>query len=427
MKAPAPRYFFNFFTWKGNAGAFPIIPKHIFEGQDFATFQNYDLQKHWPITTGPFNVVASNAQQKIFDTRDDWWGSTSGLNHPLVFKRLVFLAAGTDQTVRSQMVVNGDIDITVLAPAAAISAIQQTPYVTFHSGRNPPYGYQDSYTQQLYAPTQTAPFNSADLRWAISYYLDRKQIVDVAWMGTTFPAPMPYPSYPALKKYTDSISDLLGKYNTNEYDPVKGDERMKAAGYTKNADGMWADSTGKQLKLSIEGWDEWDATGEIVVEQLRRAGIEATYSDPPDAYDRLARGEYDSLIADGAHAVFRDPYEALVGFTCSRIDASGIRVVGQNQTQWCNADFDKLVDQMALTEPNDEATLMPLYRKAMEIWLPDLPTVPMFEWMHNIAMVTKYWDCWPTVDGKFGEYVNEQPRVLGFGLVLHNLCRAGSN
>ena len=48
-----PRYHDRFFVWKWDSGAFPIMPKHIFEGQDWATFTHYDIEKGWPVTTGP--------------------------------------------------------------------------------------------------------------------------------------------------------------------------------------------------------------------------------------------------------------------------------------------------------------------------------------------------------------------------------------
>jgi hypothetical protein len=32
-----------------------------------------------------------------------------------------------------------------------------------------------------------------------------------------------------------------------------------------------------------------------------------------------------------------------------------------------------------------------------------------------------YWENWPTVDSKDGEYVNEAPQLLGFHLVLLHL------
>jgi len=41
-----------------------IVPKHIFEGQDWTTFKHFDLAKGWPVSTGPWQVVAASAEQR---------------------------------------------------------------------------------------------------------------------------------------------------------------------------------------------------------------------------------------------------------------------------------------------------------------------------------------------------------------------------
>ena len=68
-----------------------IVPEHIFKGQDPQTFTNFDLAKGWPVVTGPYKLVYSDPQQKIWDRRDDWWGAKTGF-HPLPApERMIFL------------------------------------------------------------------------------------------------------------------------------------------------------------------------------------------------------------------------------------------------------------------------------------------------------------------------------------------------
>ena len=77
---------------------------------------------------------------------------------------------------------------------------------------------------------------------------------------------------------------------------------------------------------------------------------------------------------------------------------------------------------MSQTDPSDFATESALFHKAMEIWLPELPDIPLFNWMHNFGMNETYWTNWPTVDNKKdGEYVNEASQLQGFLLVLTHL------
>ena len=49
FKVPAPRFFY-FMTYKYDIGVY-IVPKHIFQGQDWTTFKHYDPSKDWPVTS----------------------------------------------------------------------------------------------------------------------------------------------------------------------------------------------------------------------------------------------------------------------------------------------------------------------------------------------------------------------------------------
>ena len=73
FKVPAPRFFY-FMTYKYDIGVY-IVPKHVFQGQDWTTFRHFDLAKGWPVTTGPWKVVFASPQQKIIDRRDEWWAA----------------------------------------------------------------------------------------------------------------------------------------------------------------------------------------------------------------------------------------------------------------------------------------------------------------------------------------------------------------
>ena len=45
------------------------------------------------------------------------------------------------------------------------------------------------------------------------------------------------PPYPPLKPYFDAVKDLLAKYDTNEFDPKKGDALLAGKGFKKDATG----------------------------------------------------------------------------------------------------------------------------------------------------------------------------------------------
>lgn len=73
FKVPSPRFYY-FMTYKYDIGVY-IVPKHIFQGQDWTTFRHFDVAKGWPITTSPWKVVFSSPEQKIIDRWDEWWAA----------------------------------------------------------------------------------------------------------------------------------------------------------------------------------------------------------------------------------------------------------------------------------------------------------------------------------------------------------------
>ena len=52
-----------------------IVPKHIWEGQDPATFTNYDPDKGWPVFTGPYTLTSTTELETVWDRNDNWWGA----------------------------------------------------------------------------------------------------------------------------------------------------------------------------------------------------------------------------------------------------------------------------------------------------------------------------------------------------------------
>ena len=68
------------------------------------------------------------------------------------------------------------------------------------------------------------------MRWALSHYINRKQVVDVGFLGASQVSALPMPPYPPLMPYFDAVKDLLAKYNTLEFDPKKGDALLYGQG-----------------------------------------------------------------------------------------------------------------------------------------------------------------------------------------------------
>jgi peptide/nickel transport system substrate-binding protein len=418
FKVPAPRFFY-FMTYKYDIGLY-IVPKHIFEGEDIATFKAFDIEAGLPVTTAPWRVVFSSPEQKVIDRLDSWWAVDQGLVDALPQVERIIYLPWTEETQIAQQLIANEIDCSLdLRPLTMETILVQNPAIVTHTGAEKPYGYVDWWPTSLYVNNELEPFSDPDVRWALSSFINRDQIIEVALAGAGSTYPLPLPSYPGLAPFVEDISDLLEEYPTLEHNPEKGTALLEGAGWAKNGDGLW-EKDGQTLDLDIGSFAVMADIGPVVAEQLRQQGVNASFSMPPDFFDRFQQGEYRGALFGHGGSVSADPY-----FTLRLYQSVTEAVPGGHQVNfslWHNDEFDQIVDEMAVTPPEDQEALMDQWRRAMEIWLPELPDIQIQEWYHRIPMNTTYWQGWPTQDDP---YVNGAFWHLTFQLVLNRLTPTG--
>lgn len=398
LTAPNPRFFFNYLTQYSDIGIM-ILPAHIWETQNASEFTNYDLSKNWPITTGAYKLVQSTSEQKVWDLRPDWWAAAAGVATLPEVQRLVFLPP-FEESRMAQMVISNEADTTLnISPATMPSLFAQNPKIITHSGQEPPYGYTDWWPSGLGFNCMVAPFDNPTIRWAISYAIDRQQLVEFGYRGAGEPTTVPFPYYASLLTYIDGIKDLLEQYPTNAFDLDKSAELLTGEGYAKDGDGFWA-KDGARITMNITTFQVFAEIVPIVAEQLKKAGFDASFGMPTDFFDRLTTGAGDVYIWGHGGSV-RDPYATLELY-----ETKFVKPIGEFTYpfyRWSNPEYDAIVDEMGVTAPEDAKTTE-LFRSAMEIWLRELPDVPLLQFYHRIPMNTTYWTGWPS---KEDPYINE--------------------
>ena len=414
FRLPSPRFFF-FMAYKYDIGLF-IVPRHIFEGEDWSSFKNLDLAKNWPVSTGPWQVVDSSPRQKILDRRSNWWAAELGLAPLPAVERSIWLPDPGEQK-SAQALIKNQLDAgPVMQPAAFPALFRGNPKITTHTGQKPPYGYMDWWPISLYLNNERAPFNDKDVRWALSYYIDRQQLIDLAFHGASTVSKLPLPPYLPLMEYFDIVDDLLATYDTTEFAPRKADALLAGKGFRKDPEGIWTDAEGRRIALDIIGFGtSGPAIGPVIVEMLKRRGIEASISLPPDFDDRLQGGAFDGAIYGHGGSV-SEPYPALRLYQSVSIAVPGAHQA--NFTRWKNAAYDRLVDECYGVPPADREKLADIWRRAMEIWLPELPDIQLVQNYQRIPWNTTYWKNWPT---KQHPYINGAHFQLTFAMVLWNL------
>lgn len=418
FKVPAPRFMF-FMTYKYDIGLY-IVPQHLYDGQDWTTFNAFDIEKGWPVTTGPWRVVFSSAEQKVIDRADSWWAVDQGLVETMPqVERIIYLPF-TEETQVAQQLISNQIDCSLdLRPLTMETILVQNPAIITHTFQESPYGYIDWWPTSLYVNNELEPFNDPNVRWALSYFINREQIIDVALAGAGSSAPLPMPTYPGLIPYFEEVADLLEEYPTLQFDPDKGNALLEESGWTKGDDGMWT-KDGTTIDAVIESFVVMADIGPVVAEQLRQQGINASFAMPPDFLDRFQQGDYSAALFGHGGSVNADPYYTLRLYQSRTLAVPGGHLV--NFSKWQNEEYDTLVDEIAVTSPDDQEALLSLFRQTMEIWLPELPDIQIQEWYHRIPMNTTVWSGWPTEQDP---YVNGAFWHLTFQLILNRLTPTG--
>jgi peptide/nickel transport system substrate-binding protein len=397
FKRPDPRFAYKYLINYFDTGL-QWLPEHIWKDQpDPGAFTFYDLAKGWPVTTGPWKLTRFSDTQVFMDRRDDWWAVHAGLATMPAVERIITIPSGTvDRAAR--LIISNQVDIaTDLGLIPVIKQVfSQNPKVITFTGQKPPYGTLDVWPTSLYFNNKSPKWQDPNLRHAVNYYINRQQVSEICFSGANQPKFDPFPGSGALQPYIDAIHDIAVKYGIGIYDKAKGDAAMEKAGFKKGQDGFW-EKDGKRFTVAIEAIPALNVVAPVVAQQLKNAGIEATFHSSPESRALMRDGKFD-LTLFGHRGSIADPYPTLEMYTCK--NAYDIGQPTLFPARWCNKDYDKVVDQAEKIPPNDPR-LIDLTKQAMEIWMRDAVEVPITEWYHRIPMNQTYWVGWPQQDNPY--------------------------
>ena len=147
----------------------------------------------------------------------------------------------------------------------------------------------------LYFNHKSGKWADVRVRRAINHYIDRKQVIEVSYAGASEPKYDPFPGFGSLKPYIDAVRPSADKYGIGTFDKAKGDALMTEAGYKKNAGGIW-EKDGQPLAAIIEAIPVLNAVGPIVAQQLKNAGIDASFRSTPESRAIMRDGKFDLKI-----------------------------------------------------------------------------------------------------------------------------------
>jgi len=219
------------------------------------------------------------------------------------------------------------------------------------------------------------------VRQAIAYGIDRETIVKTlfqgkqpvahSWLPTRHPG-----AHPNVKKYP--------------YDPARARQLLAEAGFTPGPDGILRDRNGKRFEMTYmttAGNAPREQTQQIIKEQLKAVGIEIRIQNVPASvfFGRVVvRREWPHL-AEWA-TLYTPEVMPFTEFHSSQIPSAANNWEGSNRRGWRNAESDRLAEQIG--QELDQTKRLELFRRQQELFVEDLPAVPMY-FRLSLTTVTK--------------------------------------
>lgn len=427
LKQPDFRLFFKSLTFRFDLGDYPpMLPMHVYKDvpiEELSSYKTYDVEKGWPISTGPYGVGISTEQLTNYDLRPSWWAVESGFveKYPEVVRMQNSLY--TNDQVGAQLLLNNETDCPFVFPPLLLTSVlaQASDHVTTWTANKPPFGYVDWWPLSVQFCTAKPPFDNPKVRWAVSYAIDRQRLVDVAWGGAGKTTNRPFPEFKKLNEYMDGIKDLTDQYNVEEFNLEKSAALMTEAGFTKNADGYWADKDGVVPDSNLYGAVPLFADiGPVIAEMLNAGGFACQHKAPNDVWAAKVDGRA-SMFLFGHGGATIDPYDTFLLYRKAGVAEMGQQSWG-NITRWWTDKTEELSEEINRTAM-DDPKMKDLFRAWMEEYYRDLPDAPIVQFYHRIPINTTYWTNWPTAENP---YMNQALWHLTASIVVYGLKATGA-
>lgn len=420
-KKPAPRFVANFLAL-GHENHYPILPKHIWEGENIAEFTNYDPARGWPVGTGPYRLVSSTTGQMIFDRRDDWWGVTTGFQDAPAPARIVLVPVSSDEAMGQLHIANQIDGGRQLQIGTFEAARAQNPALASWNAEGPEWGAPDGCVYSIVFNHLVEPYDDVNLRFAVNHALDRTTLADLAYEGAMPTAQFAFSGYMAGTWLGEDspLQQMLNEAGIDNQDQALVDQYMAAAGFERNGDGFWA-KDGEVLDFLVRTPAFIQPLLAPITQQLRNAGFDARQGAVDDTWlPDLLSGNFGTMIFVHCGSL-SEPLETLKDY-----HSKFSRPIGTNipyalaGTRYQNPEYDAIIDRLeaipADTDP--DGAYMQDVKAAMEIFLRDMPQVHLIEEFHVVTFNNTYWTNWPSSDNA---YVAPYTPWEAFNMVIHNL------
>jgi oligopeptide transport system substrate-binding protein len=328
----------------------------ILDPRAVARYGSQNVSQH-PVGAGPFELASWKPGQELVLVRNPYY-----YRKGLPYLDRIVLKIGMTPSEQFLAFQNGQLDII----GGALSDNLQIDQNSYLSTLNNPSLKKD-YLQNsalevysLYFNTRLAPFTKAAVREALTYAVDRKELVKIL-NGLALPANQELP--PGMPGYDKSLPPI-------PYDPAKAKRMLAAAGYPHG--------------LAFELVTMNDPTSVDVAQALqamfRKVGVTMTIR--PEALSTYLNTILSPTGAQASYGLWLDDYPDPQDFLFNQFD--GHNPGGFDVSYWDDPTVDRLIETADTS--TDTSLRLKDYQAADRRILAAAPAIPLFYGMMNILV-----------------------------------------
>ena len=319
-----------------NVQQVPILPQHVWgpyaagSGKAMKTYANTPTSSHPLVSGGPFEVVKYILNQSTaYKANPNWYGPKPKI------QGFVLQVFSNDDAMVSALT-TGQVDAVEGVPVTAVKAVKSAG---LHVYVGPSFTWRDLIINPNRQKTTHRELLNPLVRKAFEYAVDRKAIVDTAWLGYATPGSSDLS--PADGVWHDPIQPL-------PFNIAEANRLLDQAGYKMGPDGVRiADGhpMSYQVIFSTDQNGPGDRVFQIIKTDFAKIGVHLSQRvlDPSATFTAISANDYRNFdLAMWYWVPIVDPNFMMSAYTCAQYNA-------WNDSGYCNQTYDKLYAQQAIT------------------------------------------------------------------------------
>ncbi len=392
----------SYSRWQTLVWNLPIVSRR--EGsrriRDAQSLESFDPSKRAggkltaPIGTGPYTLDLDgfDATARVVWKKKAWWAAKQKLSPSPRPKYVIDVSTSGVSATAGLLSGATDLDDRYLDDLGAM--VSQGQVGSFF--RAAPY-HLSAGTTWLTPNTKRMPLDDPAFRRALATSINTKAIVDDVYRGQ------------ALRADATGLLPTWAKWISDEvkiafsYSVPSARSMLATAGYKDlDGDGFVENKDGSRIDLAIQvpqGWSDWAAARDLIVGDAAAVGIRLHKLDEEYALHRKRRNEGDfDLILDNSYRLSDDPWTYFDGNFRLPLGSGASGQTDANFQRYENPAAWRLVQQLEKTPLSRQARRKDLMNQLEEIFLREMPNIPL--WYNGMwsQWVSRYWTNWPSAD-----------------------------